>query len=187
MIVFHHRCTSDCNSLCYKRNSEHLRRMQTVYFSSRFNVREHNLPLIGNSLPFRITLIILCIEFLKIHLPLYRNSEHICTCFYTFPIFIIFLEGMSLYLSSRYRTFATMQRVAREGRDSERRRARTPAEKEPRKSAVPVTIALKAAAREQTMKKLTESEGKGALWTSTYLIHGVQGPSSLASHRSSRL
>lgn len=50
-------------------------------------------------------------------------------------------------------------RVIREGKDTgERRRARarTPAEKEPRKSAVPVTIALKAAAREQTMKKLTE-------------------------------
>lgn len=47
--------------------------------------------------------------------------------------------------------------AAREGRDTgEGARARTPAEKEPRKSAVPVTIALKAAAREQTMKKLTE-------------------------------
>jgi len=55
-------------------------------------------------------------------------------------------------------SFRAMQRAARSmGRKrSARARARTPAEKEPRKSAVPVTIALKAAAREQTMKKLTE-------------------------------
>jgi len=106
--------------------------------------------------------------------------------FLYFPNFYNFLGRGDVSLSLEcYRTFATMQRVAREGREGAR--ARTPAEKEPRKSAVPVTIALKAAAREQTMKKLTESEGKGALWTSTYLIHGVQGPSSLASHRSSRL
>jgi len=118
-----------------------------------------------------------------------------------FPIFIIFLSlFLSLFFERRCLSFSLSSSiilsrqcnsVARERRDNERRRARararTPAEKEPRKSAVPVTIALKAAAREQTMKKLTESEGKGALWTSTYLIHGVQGPSSLASHRSFRL
>jgi len=69
----------------------------------------------------------------------------VCFCLYLYDIIIPLPERDTIIPCDATRGMAR-----------KRRRARAPAEKEARKSAVPVTIALKAAAREQTMKKLTE-------------------------------
>lgn len=78
---------------------------------------------------------------------------------YLRDIFIILSRGDRTRLSIPRDNMRREKEETREkacARALARSRSRTPAEKEPRKSAVPVTIALKAAAREQTMKKLTE-------------------------------
>lgn len=115
---------------------ECLHKAQTICFSSQFPLAyaKHNLPLIGSNLAFRITLFILCMEFLKIHITsteIYRTNLSLYL-----SIFTIYLERISLSLSrvlSFFRDNAT--RSVRRKRQREKARARASAHL-PRKNRV---------------------------------------------------